>query len=365
MSETISSQTSWSTGSIALAAAVLVLGMGGVCGSANIAHADDCIAAPNSAAPQGNHWYYHIDRATHRKCWHLRAPGQSSSKTTAQPTSEAASPPVPVNSALAPLASTSAAPSAGTSVSMNAGNDAPPSPHVTMLAIRPQTDAVTGAAADDGVERPAARGGSDASSMPQAPAPQENTSQAAWPVPTASAAESDATPDVAPLRPKQPLSDAGTNSIRAEVDDAVSSAQRRAPSSNAGMLGALATTPVELLVIFAIVLAMAGILVRAVMNVAAARRERAISDHSEPGWPDDQREYEESDAQYQDNQRWHELVDQHERDRIDDFPTERIQSSTARHREPAPASTEPLSPSLDDLQAALRVVKRARQNWAA
>ena len=189
MSETISSQTSWSTGSIALAAAVLVLGMSGVCGSANIAHADDCIAAPNSAAPQGNHWYYHIDRATHRKCWHLRAPGQSSSKTTAQPTSEAASPPVPVNSALAPLASTSAAPSAGTSVSMNAGNDAPPSPHVTMLAIRPQTDAVTGAAAGDGVERPAARGGSDASSMPQAPAPQENTSQAAGPVPTASAAE--------------------------------------------------------------------------------------------------------------------------------------------------------------------------------
>ena len=369
MSETISSQNSWPTGSIALAAAVLVLGMGGVCGSANIARADDCLTAPNSAAPQGSHWYYHLDRATQHKCWYLRAPGQSSAKATARPTataepaSEPASP-VPVNSS-APPASTSVAPSGGDPVPMSADNGASPPPHVTMLAVKPQTDAVTGAAVDNGVQR-TTRGASAEPSMPQTLAPRGNTSQATGPEPAASVAQPDATPAVARPGLKKPISDADADSIRAEVDGAVSSAQRPARSSSAGMMGALATTPVELFVIFAIVLAMAGILVRAVMNVAAARRERAIANHSEPGWADDQQEYEAADAEYQDHQRWHDLVDQQELDRIDHFPTERIYASTARHRDPAPASAEPqLGPSLDDLQEALRVVKRARQNWAA
>ena len=33
--------------------------------------ADDCLAGPNAAAPQGSHWYYRVDRATHRECWYL------------------------------------------------------------------------------------------------------------------------------------------------------------------------------------------------------------------------------------------------------------------------------------------------------
>jgi hypothetical protein len=38
--------------------------------------AGDCLAAPNSDAPQGHHWYYHTDRAKHRKCWYLGLEGQ-------------------------------------------------------------------------------------------------------------------------------------------------------------------------------------------------------------------------------------------------------------------------------------------------
>ena len=34
--------------------------------------ADDCLAGPNAAAPQGSHWYYRVDRANHRNCWYLR-----------------------------------------------------------------------------------------------------------------------------------------------------------------------------------------------------------------------------------------------------------------------------------------------------
>jgi hypothetical protein len=36
------------------------------------AHAvENCAAAPNSAPPQGSHWYYRTDRALQRKCWYL------------------------------------------------------------------------------------------------------------------------------------------------------------------------------------------------------------------------------------------------------------------------------------------------------
>jgi hypothetical protein len=38
------------------------------------ARADDCLAAPNVAAPSGQHWYYRIDRVKRRKCWYLHAP---------------------------------------------------------------------------------------------------------------------------------------------------------------------------------------------------------------------------------------------------------------------------------------------------
>src|SRR5690349_12714484 len=35
------------------------------------ARAEDCLAGPNAHAPQGSHWYYRLDRATHRKCWYV------------------------------------------------------------------------------------------------------------------------------------------------------------------------------------------------------------------------------------------------------------------------------------------------------
>jgi hypothetical protein len=30
-----------------------------------------CIAQPDREAPQGEHWYYHVDREKNQKCWHL------------------------------------------------------------------------------------------------------------------------------------------------------------------------------------------------------------------------------------------------------------------------------------------------------
>ena len=36
---------------------------------------NDCIAKPNSAPPQGSHWYYRVDRAANRRCWFLGPQG--------------------------------------------------------------------------------------------------------------------------------------------------------------------------------------------------------------------------------------------------------------------------------------------------
>ncbi len=36
------------------------------------AASDDCLAKPNAPAPPGSHWYYHVDRASGRQCWHLK-----------------------------------------------------------------------------------------------------------------------------------------------------------------------------------------------------------------------------------------------------------------------------------------------------
>jgi hypothetical protein len=60
---------------------------------------NDCIAKPNSAPPQGSHWYYRVDRTANRRCWYLDRAGlmvrQAESPkrlpsvtSTAKPTSE-------------------------------------------------------------------------------------------------------------------------------------------------------------------------------------------------------------------------------------------------------------------------------------
>jgi hypothetical protein len=39
----------------------------------DLARADECRAAPNSPAPKGSHWYYHLNRTTQQKCWYIRS----------------------------------------------------------------------------------------------------------------------------------------------------------------------------------------------------------------------------------------------------------------------------------------------------
>ena len=43
--------------------------------------AADCLASPKGAAPQGQHWFYRVERATKRQCWYLRAEGAKATQS--------------------------------------------------------------------------------------------------------------------------------------------------------------------------------------------------------------------------------------------------------------------------------------------
>jgi hypothetical protein len=76
----------------ALAAAGYVLATALAFGAIGSAHAADCLAAPDGAAPEGSHWYYRLDRATKRKCWYLREAGIPTRPADSPKTPQVASP---------------------------------------------------------------------------------------------------------------------------------------------------------------------------------------------------------------------------------------------------------------------------------
>jgi hypothetical protein len=69
------------TGSIPFIATVLIAALS-VGTPTSTARAKDCLAAPNSPAPEGSWWYYRLDWPTQRKCWYLRALGKPAQQTS-------------------------------------------------------------------------------------------------------------------------------------------------------------------------------------------------------------------------------------------------------------------------------------------
>ena len=59
------------------------------------AEAEQCLAGPKGALPQGGHWYYRIDRATKRHCWYVGDEKEKLSRVAPKnsaPSAEAVSP---------------------------------------------------------------------------------------------------------------------------------------------------------------------------------------------------------------------------------------------------------------------------------
>jgi hypothetical protein len=362
-------------GPIALVAALLMSGASFAV-PAEAARADDCVTAPNSSAPQGSHWYYHLDRAQQRKCWYLRALGQPAQQATAQPSAEAV-PAVPLRSV--PTASMPAVASAGAPMSDSAGDSAPP-PHVKILAVKPQPAPMRSTAADEPGQ--SAQAESAAPSIPQAlasqPSAPQSSARPAGPGPAAPTAWPDPSPAAAAFKAKQPIagsSDARARSIESKSnsrtsDDESGIAQRREATANVEVAGGPPMTALEMFLVLVLGLAVAGILSRVVLKIAASRREPVIIDYRQSDFTEDQHQHEWPDDrprhEFVDDRRQQDFYDgQRELEETDSLPSGRTRPSAARPRDLGIATAGPLSTRVGDLEAALRIITRARQLPAA
>ena len=95
-----------------------------------IAHAEDCLAAPNSPAREGTRWYYRLDRATQHKCWYMRALDEPTQQVTA---SAKATLPAPAFAIPIPRPRPSAA---GSALSLSRGDPGPSSSYPQEIATK-------------------------------------------------------------------------------------------------------------------------------------------------------------------------------------------------------------------------------------
>ena len=303
------------TGSIAFVAVVFVSGIVAGLQVDAVRAADDCLAAPNAQPPKGSHWYYHLDRASQRKCWHLRSQGQ----TTQQEGSQAAPD------------TTSTAKASSAPLSISPGDSVTPMPQAESHAVIRKTPTMNDA--DEPIGRSPQQGIARGARAQQAE--QATTGTVAWPDP---AQQVDALPRSELANPRVVRADATPERPAADVQ-AVGDAQKvdstREPNGDSGgWADTLKVTPLGIVLIGGIGLAMAGLLSRAVVRIASARRRRVYVDRREPHW-------------------------------IDDLPAEPSPPFAAQPLDLAYAPVEHIGRDDEDVEAALRNLLRARDSRAA
>jgi len=262
--------------------------------------ADECLAEPNSPAPAGQHWYYHMDATKQRKCWYIRAMDKS-----VQPAAGHARPdPAKLRPSL-PIALDEPAPaSASAPTSINPADSTPPSPRIKVLAVKPQQLPMSSMAKDQPVQQSVDKGPPQASpTSPAAPAPNPpsrtsgqasaaNTPAAipAWPDPPAAS--------VIAQEPAASSRDTRTEFVQPTADTPVSDGPKSAPRGRASVANTAGANtpdsmmPVEMISIVALGLVLAGFLLRVVVRISGARRRRITVDRHDFDRVDAQLEHE-------------------------------------------------------------------------
>ena len=248
------------------------------------AHAKECLTAPKAHTPKGGHWYYRTDRVHHRKCWYLRVGDQ-----TVQPTAAATQPHAAPVTDVAPAAATFA-PAKQNADSVWSAAPANPQTAVISSAKDEAQPSDPNATAAPQAEAPQAEASPEAT--PNAPAgltsasPQQND-QAADTTSAADTVSRDQPPRVettaASVEPQATVGTknaavAGTAAAREPNTDPANTAN---PAQKAF---ASATTPLGLLLIVALALALTGILYRILLKVLSMRGPRVIIDRSGYNW---------------------------------------------------------------------------------
>ncbi|HEX9214300.1 MAG TPA: hypothetical protein VF901_27625 [Bradyrhizobium sp.] len=206
--------------------------------------ASDCLASPKGAAPEGQHWYYRLERSTKRQCWYVRAEGGKTATTT-QTANSAQQPDSPAPQSVQDAHAEYIAPQSG----------------AAQPATAPQAASTT---ADSNAQQPAvAARWPDAAMAAAAPAPQ----------PAAAPATSDARPGAKPAASPAPVTLAAAD---APADKPTGSLQM-------------------LLLVIGGALALAGLLASIIYRFAGGRvripaGDRRVNwDHREPQQHDDSR----------------------------------------------------------------------------
>jgi hypothetical protein len=199
--------------------------------------AAECLAAPNTEkTPDGSHWYYHVDHTSGRKCWYVGP--------QAQQLRQAAAAPMHLRSSPKPAAQPPGAEDGGESLAVQR------EPEV------PAADTPSAAKGADTME------GNAPGSAPAGAAPL-GAASVRWPDAAQSAASVE-------LAPGAPATAAATPDTRDDLEQGTE--VERPSTASAGPPEGGAVTPVQMVALLAAALAFAGIVVRALVTVSAARR---------------------------------------------------------------------------------------------
>lgn len=250
---------------------VFLLSGAGASLSIDSARADTCLAAPKTAAPSGQHWYYHIDRATRHKCWYLHgavqlhhhtlirhhaAEAAADAEPAGEPQTAAGPQTAAAPAAMAdPPAQPVAPPTAPAAAPDSAAGNAAAAPHVTVLAVRPSTPFVSTAAAPQ-------------RSAPETP-PAPPTQQPAL--------HDESTPAGVSVKP----ADGPQSAQRQDKADATYNAP--AQSADAAT-NAARTRTAEMFILLALVFGAAAAVIAIVSKVLGMYRRPRISDDPDAAW---------------------------------------------------------------------------------
>jgi hypothetical protein len=238
-------------------ACVGVLALTGIILSGSPTHAaDECLAAPNSSAPPGSHWYYHVDRSTQRKCWYVRQEDQqdqAGSKIQQAEKSSAATTTATTDEQIKASRQTERARTRPAAVGnkTQAGTSTSGTPEPTVVA------APAVSAAD---EQPTSFDQTDLSTMPSAPGSDPGTSTPAiqYSGPASAVSVTESGRDVSAAQGQSTITDQGLR------DPSPQTTVYRADDTTESAVRSTTFTPIHVLLLIAIALALTGVLAFAI-----------------------------------------------------------------------------------------------------
>jgi len=273
-------------------------------------HAEEnCLAAPNTLAPQGSHWYYRTDHVKQRKCWYSRTEGPAIQEQAAQeqpktgvtarrPTPDTApdqsgSEPLELRPGEAPPPALVAKPTKGdvqdgaqASRPAGVGQAAwpkPPSPARAGQVARPDPPSPAGTS-QVALPEPPSLAGTGQVAWPDPP-PAARADKVAWPAPPSpGGGVKGASGENAPketTRQTQEVPATASTSDKGARNDVGADKLVAKPNQSGSSQGEMR---VGLLLAFAIGLILAGIFVRWIVRMTLTRRPTVHLDRREPVW---------------------------------------------------------------------------------